>query len=148
MNKEQVHILVSASLQERIKSLELILKDSLAAASEDTKSSAGDKHETAVAMAQLEQEKLSKQIKEYVALQQILQHIDPNQVHYKIELGSLVETNNGWYYFSVGLGAITFKGINVFFLTLQAPIGQLMLGKKAGESVVFRGATTEVYSVS
>ncbi len=142
MNKEHVHQVVIAYINERINDLKIILKDSLDAASEDTKSSAGDKHETSTAMAQLEQEKLTNQINDFMGLKAILKTINPAREHSKVDIGSLVETNNGWYYFSVGLGAVKFENISVFCMTLQAPIGKLLEGKKVGDSIEFNGKTT------
>lgn len=147
MNKELVHKVISANLQQRIDDLKVILQDSFDAAAEDTKSSAGDKHETSTAMAQLEQEKLTKQINEFLELKTILKQINPARTHNKVELGSLVETNNGWYYFSIGLGAVNYEDTRVFCMTLQAPIGKLLEGKKVGESVVFNGNSTLVIGV-
>lgn len=147
MNKKLVHTSITEHLQERIDGLKCILKDSLDAAAEDTKSSAGDKHETSTAMAQLEQEKLTKQINDFLLLRDILRQINAEKIHTKIELGSLVETNNGWYYFSIGLGAVKVDNMNVFCMTLQAPIGKLLEGKKVGESVVFNGNTTFILGI-
>jgi hypothetical protein len=88
MNKENVHSAILENLNERIQSLNSILKDTFQATAEDSKSSAGDKHETGVAMAQLEQEKLTKQINEFLLLKEALLKINPAKVHTKIEVGS------------------------------------------------------------
>ena len=49
MNKEIVHRAILNNLNERIESLNSILKETFEATAEDSKSSAGDKHETGVA---------------------------------------------------------------------------------------------------
>ena len=147
MNKENVHSAILENLNERIQSLNSILKDTFQATAEDSKSSAGDKHETGVAMAQLEQEKLTKQINEFLLLKEALLKINPAKVHTKIEVGSLVETNNGWYYFSVGLGAVKMNETTIFAMNPLAPIGTLLSGKTKGEKVVFNGKTTEILNV-
>jgi transcription elongation GreA/GreB family factor len=147
MNKTSVHLALSLHLQERIDGLTTILKETYASTAEDSKSSAGDKHETAVSMAQLEQEKLTKQINEFLELQSTLLKINPERKHTSIELGSLVETNNGWYYFSIGLGAVPMNDSPFFAMNPLAPIGKLLLGKKAGEKVEFNGNVTEILSV-
>ena len=98
-------------------------------------------------MAQLEQEKLTKQINEFLELKASLLKINPNREHTIIEPGSLVETNNGWYYFSIGLGAVTIEGESIFAMNPLAPIGQLMLGIKAGDKIEFNGRMTEIVSV-
>ena len=147
MNKEKVHSAILENVNERIQSLNSILKDTFQATAEDSKSSAGDKHETGVAMAQLEQEKLTKQINEFLLLKEALLKVNPSKVHTKIEVGSLVETNNGWYYFSVGLGAVKMNETTIFAMNPLAPIGTLLSGKTKGEKVVFNGKTTEILNV-
>ena len=147
MNKLTVHKAISINLQERIDSLTSILKETYEATANESKISAGDKHETAISMAQLEQEKLTKQINEFLELKASLLKINPNREHTIIEPGSLVETNNGWYYFSIGLGAVTIEGKSIFAMNPLAPIGQLMLGIKAGDKIEFNGRMTEIVSV-
>jgi len=148
MNKEKVHTSVLENLNERIESLNSILKDTFQSTAEDSKSSAGDKHETGVAMAQLEQEKLTKQINEFFLLKDALLKINPTKNHTKIEIGSLVETNNGWYYFSIGLGAIKVGENTVFAINPLAPIGILMKGKSKGDLIEFNKNKTEIISVN
>ncbi len=147
MNKIKIHHAISSHLQEKINGLTLILKETYEATANESKSSAGDKHETAISMAQLEQEKLTKQINDFLELQSSLMNINPKSEHYSIELGSLVQTNNGWYYFSVGLGTVNIDSDSVFAMNPNAPIGKLLLGKKAGEKIEFNGRMTEIISV-
>lgn len=105
MDKIKAHTLVKLTLEERIQALKNILANSFAAvASEDTKSSAGDKHETAVSMAQLEQEKLTHQINQLLTLQQHFSRIQCDTLHSKVQLGSLILTDKGYFYVSIGLG--------------------------------------------
>ncbi|MBU3660475.1 MAG: 3-oxoacyl-ACP synthase [Flavobacteriales bacterium] len=148
LNKENIHKQLLSEIENRIQSLKLILNEMFEAASgTDAKSSAGDKHETGVAMAQLEQEKLTKQINELLKQQEILVRINPTIEHTKVGLGSLVQTNNGWYYFSVGIGTLNVENETVFALNPKAPIGEMLIGKSAGEKILFNGKTTEIVSV-
>lgn len=148
LNKEIIHQNLVIEIENRVKNLKLILNEMFeAAGGNDAKSSAGDKHETGVAMAQLEQEKLTKQINELLKLQENLLRINPTIEHYKVSLGSLVETNNGVYYFSVGLGPITIEKEIIFALNPKAPIGELLTGKNKGEKVQFNGKITEILNI-
>ena len=147
-SKELIHSQILIEVKNRINNLKLILGEMFDAASgNDAKSSAGDKHETGVAMAQLEQEKLTKQINELLKLQESLQKINPTILQSKIGVGSLVETNNGWYYFSVGIGTVTVEDNVIFAINPKAPIGELLIGKTKGDKVQFKGKTTEILSV-
>ncbi len=102
------------------------------------KSSAGDKHETGRAMAQIEVEKLSNNLQQskqlFAALQQIKQGASQ-----KVEGGALCETNVGLFYISVSLGKLEFDGKTVFCLSPVAPISQAMLGLKKGDVFSMNG---------
>ena len=147
-NKEIIHQQLLIEVENRIKNLKIILIEMFeAAGGTDAKSSAGDKHETGVAMAQLEQEKLTKQINELLKLQENLQKINPTIKQSKIGLGSLVETNNGFYYFSIGIGNLIIGNQTIFALNPKSPIGELLTGKIKGDKIYFNGKTTEILGV-
>lgn len=147
MDKVVVYQLTLEALKNKINGLRLILQDSYPSEFDDVKSSAGDKHETAHAMAQLEQEKLTNQLNILLLQEAIMTGIDPALKHQKITIGSLVQTNKGWYYFSISLGQLICQNNSFFALSLDAPLGQMMRGKIAGEQVIFNGMITEIASV-
>jgi hypothetical protein len=95
-------------------------------------------------MAQLEQEKLSKQLNELLNQKNQIKSLNPQLVHIKITKGSLVKTNNGFYYFSIGLGVLEVNDNTIFALNPLAPLGQSMLGKKAGDSIIFNTKNFEI----
>ena len=103
----------------------------------ETKSSAGDKHETSRAMAQLEQEKLSSQLKEAQKLQEILVGMNPNKSSSKAELGSLVITNSGNYYICISAGKIEIDNEVYFAVSMVSPIGKALLNAEELDSVEF-----------
>jgi hypothetical protein len=145
--KQQVHRALVSLIDQKIMELEVILNETIEATSSDSKSSAGDKHETGVAMAQLEQEKLSKQLNELLIQKNKIKTLNPEIAHVKIGLGSLVETNNGWYYFSIGYGLITINNESIYTLNPNAPLGQAMLGKVTGDNVIFQSKSIQILNV-
>lgn len=148
MNKTNLHKEALTFIQYKIEQLNHILQETLSAtASEDSKSSAGDKHETAVSMAQLEQEKLTTQINEYIKLKAELKSLNPEHIHHTIQKGSLIETNNGWFYLSIGLGQVKTNDISFFCISQEAPLGKLLIGKTANQSIEFNGRTTNIITV-
>lgn len=148
MNKTTIHKEALIFIQSKIDQLNKIFQETLTAtASEDAKSSAGDKHETAVSMAQLEQEKLTTQINEFLKLKEHLNALNPDVIHHTIQKGSLIETNNGWFYLSIGLGQIKTPEISFFCISQEAPLGKLLIGKSANESIEFNGRITNIITV-
>lgn len=135
-------------VEQRAQNLQDSLADALYSTATETKSTAGDKHETGRAMAQLEQEKIGSQIAEITKLKEILFRIQPDKSHSKVELGSLVTTSNGLFFISIGIGAFQFEGKSIFCITPMAPVCQLLLGKQAGEEVEWQGKKIEINLVS
>lgn len=103
----------------------------------ETKSSAGDKHETGRAMLQLEMEKASQQLEVAHAMKTILSRINPIETSEVVKLGSLVFTNQANYYVSVSVGEIKIDATSYYAVSVSSPIGKLLLGKKVGDSFVF-----------
>jgi transcription elongation GreA/GreB family factor len=145
--KESIHQVLRIQLTFRIDEIQNILEDLHLSGSRDAKSSAGDKHETGVAMAQLEQEKLRYQINEFQKMGEMIQKINPSKSNSKIHLGSLIQTDKGWFYISVGLGSLTFKEQVIFAINPEAPVGKALIGKEKGNSIHFNGVESIVLQV-
>jgi len=114
----------------------------------ETKSSAGDKHETGRAMVQLEQEKLGQQLQELDATRSILNKINIDKPSNKIRLGSLVKTSMANYFIAISAGAFKHNKGVVYCISANAPIARLLLGKERGENFVFNGDEQSILEVS
>lgn len=135
LKKEKIINTCKILLLQKITDLNLALTSVNEAANNETKSTAGDKHETAKAMMQLEQEKLSNQLTILNTQLNDLQKIDANKVHSIISNGSVVTTNNGILFIGVGLGKITTDEKIVFTISFLSPLAKLLIGKKLNEAV-------------
>ncbi len=134
-------------LGNRIAELQASINQAREAANDDTKSSAGDKHETGRAMAQLEQEKLGKQLQELYTQAELLKRI-PEVNTAIVAVGSVVSCSTMNYYMAIAIGKLNLSNEAYFAISAQSPIGQLLLGKKAGDSIVFNGNRQEILSVA
>ncbi|MEC8831500.1 MAG: 3-oxoacyl-ACP synthase, partial [Bacteroidota bacterium] len=105
----------------------------------ETKSSAGDKHETGRAMVQLEQEKLGQQLQELDATRSILNKINIDERANKVRLGCLVKTSMADYFIAISAGTFNLNGAIVHCISANAPIARLLLGKEKGEHYIFNG---------
>lgn len=114
----------------------------------ETKSTAGDKHETGRAMAQLEMEQLGKTLHEKRSLVQLIQRLPQETTNAEVSWGSLVHTSGGVFYLSVGLGAQKIENQTVFCVGTQAPIYKQFLGKKCGDLVSFQGKSFQILEIS
>lgn len=109
-----------------------------------TKSSAGDKHETSRAMMQIELDNSEVQLQKLKVLLNNLNKINPDRKTKTIGLGSWVETNEGNYFFTIGLGKYLYKGEAIFVISPLSPIGILFKDKKEGDVVVFQNRKIEI----
>ncbi|NAS12434.1 3-oxoacyl-ACP synthase [Flavobacteriaceae bacterium R33] len=113
----------------------------------ETKSSAGDKHETGRAMLQLEREKLGYQLRELEKMESVLQGIDPESSSERIGLGTLVETKAACFFMSISAGLYKGKKSQVFCISPQAPVGRLLLGKQAGDTYELNGKQHKILRI-
>lgn len=125
--------------EDRIASLQHILKEAQQAANNETKSSAGDKHETGRAMAQLETEKLTAQLSEALNIKQNLTQINPTNTNNTVVLGSVVYTNKGNFYIAASIGKVSIENEVFFAISPASPIGKLLLTKKEKEIFSLNG---------
>ena len=123
-------------LMGKIKELELALKDTQDSANSDTKSSAGDKHESSRAMAHIENERLANQLKNLQNQIETLQKINPSITSESINFGSLVDCKTIVFFLSVGVGKIRINENNFFAIAPDSPVGKGMLGKKSGDTIM------------
>ena len=122
----------------------MALANATESANNETKSSAGDKHETARAMMQLEQEKLGHQLKELQDQKSELEKIDISKPSTQIAKGTLIQSDKGFLFLSIGLGKISVEDKNVFAVSPQSPIGIKLLGKKENDAVEMNGVKYKI----
>lgn len=137
--KQQAYSRCIHLLDEKIQTLQRILKELTESAANETKSTAGDKHETALAMLQIEQENISRQLKAVLDQKAAMENIDISSKHIAVGNGSLVKTGKGYLFLSVALGKITVDNIPVIMLSLQSPLGKKLYGLKKNDSTEMNG---------
>ena len=147
MDKGAIHAHCSQLLEEKITGLQSRIEDAQQAASEDTKSSAGDKFETSREMIKQEINKLSQQARLNTDMLRSMQQLSPDKSSSQVEFGSLAKTSEGIYYFAVSLGKVDWEGQSLFVLSMASPLGQALMHKKAGDSIDFRGREIKILEV-
>ena len=113
----------------------------------ETKSSAGDKHETGRAMIQLEREKLGNQIREIELNYQSLNTIKDDKTSTRIGLGSIIFTDKGNYYVAVAADSCEVNSKVFYCISSQSPIGKLLIGKKINESIMFNDIESVILEI-
>jgi hypothetical protein len=145
--KQKIYLQYHQLVQDRID----VFKDMIVALTEDSKNdakgSAGDKHETALSMMHLEQEKLNTKLKEVLTQKAVLDKIDASIVAETIVLGSLVKANGIYLYLSLALPKINVDDINIIALSPQSPLGNKLMGNKVGFTFDINITTYTIESV-
>lgn len=147
ISKEKVVQRYKVMLQDRID----VFKDMINALTEDSKNdakgSAGDKHETALSMMHLEQEKLNRKVQENLLLLQQFSQIDYNKRSSCVVAGSLVKANNYYFLICVALPKINIDGNTVFAISPQAPLASQLLGCTVNNAVVVNDTLYQIQEV-
>lgn len=134
-------------LQLRLERLNTKISDLQESLSSETKSSAGDKHETGRAMIHLEREKLGYQLAEIEQDLKILERINPLDQHLKVGLGSVVFTTQFNYFIAVSCGQINSRGTDFYAVSLNAPIARCFMSKEQKDCVTFRSQKITILKI-
>lgn len=116
-------------------------------AKNDAKGSAGDKHETALSMMHIEQEKLNHKLREILEQKAILDKIDASQLHNKIALGSVVKANAMYLFVSAALPKIVIDSKTIIALSPQSPLGLKLMGNSVGFTFEINGSKYNIEEV-
>lgn len=134
-------------INNRLQTVENTIKDIQKSLTTETKSTAGDKHETGRAMLQLEREKAGNQLAEIQKTKAILSKIDTSKPSHTVSLGSIVYTSNLNYFIAISAGELKVERDAFYAISASTPIAKLLLGKTIGDSVSFRNQEIEIKNI-
>jgi len=132
----------------KINDLRSSLDELKEAGESETKSSAGDKYETGREMIKQEKEKYEQVLQDNEKQLEIVKNLKPDKTYIKAAPGSLVVTDKMTFYISVSYGKLTVEEREVFAISPNAPVAQLLLGKSAGETYNINGQTVTIIDIS
>lgn len=146
--KNQVYAALAAQIDKHLTDIASQANDLKISLQNETKSTAGDKYETARAMLHMEQEKIAAQM---IILQQhkaTVESLSANQTNTSdtIQLGHLVLTDRGYFIIAASVGKIFVDNLTVFAISAEALLGKLMLGQKAGAQIAVNKTTYTLLS--
>ena len=145
--KSQLYAACIDYVEQRISHIQSAIDAASESGNDETKSSAGDKHETGRAMMQLEQEKNAKQLYEIIELKKLLDKINPEQQSSKASLGSIIITNKENFYISISAGKISIDNKNYFAVSPSSPIGSKLLNLKVNQEINFNGNNYSIQQI-
>ena len=136
--KEYLYLQCEDFVENRFQAIQNTINEIQESLTSETKSSAGDKHETGRAMLQLEREKAGNQLAEIQKIQAQLSKISIANTSEVIGLGSAVYTNKSNYFIAISAGELKIENDIFYAISSNTPIGQLLMGRTVGDEVIFR----------
>jgi len=143
-SKQQLFDFCQSFVAERLARIQQQIKEIQRSLTTETKSSAGDKHETGRAMLQLEREKLGQQLAEAEKMQQTLLKVPQKLQSEQVCLGSWVKTSQADYFLSISAGAFQ---KSTYCISAATPIGRLLIGKSVGDKIQFNKQHFEILEI-
>jgi len=113
------------------------IADAREAADDDTKSSAGDKFETAREMMQQDIDLNTGHLNELQKLKAVLDQVDPANHSDVIQPGSIVHTSQGNYFIAISIGKLVANDSSYYAISASAPLAMKLMGHQAGDTVHF-----------
>ncbi len=147
MMKKEVIKYICDKLFERNLEFKRQLEATLESLNNETKSSAGDKYETSREMTSREFQNIQETLILNAAMLDDLQKIDIERSYNKVELGSIVSTNEGNYFISVAFGKVKIVGKECYAISKSAPLAKAMHGLIQGDKINFQQRTIEIKEI-
>lgn len=145
--KKQLYKKCISFVDDRLQTIKNAIDEVQESLTTETKSSAGDKHETGRAMLQLEREKLGQQLASIQTLEQTLQKINTEIISKKANLGSLIYTSKHNYFIAISAGEISFKNQIFYAISFSTPIAKVLLSKEVGDKIQFGNSTFAITKI-
>lgn len=138
IEKEKLIATCKSTLIKQQEQLLLAINSLTESMATETKSSLGDKHETARARMQFEQGRLQHQVEELNQQLLVLDKIDIHVTHTSVGFGSLVGTEKGLFFIATAIGKQVCDTALVYVVSVNSPLAMAIKGLKLGETVLFQ----------
>lgn len=114
----------------------------------ESKSTAGDKHETGRAMVQMEMEQAAGRLSRVEGMMRQWHALEPGQSREQVRPGAVVNTDQGGFVIGVAWGKFVVPESDDWrAISADAPLAQAMQASGPGSTVEFRGRAWRITSV-
>lgn len=138
--KNAVYQTAISQLKQKEALLEEERKNIIESILEEEKNSAGDKYETSRETMTQDLNSLEKQIKQSkLDLEELYRLQAIKDTPPTVQEGALVQLGEDWFMLAVSIGQVKVSDKQVFLLSKNSPLGELLVGKKKKEAIQFRG---------
>lgn len=145
--KKELYQNCKTHLLQKSKQLQTAIAEIQDAINNETKSSAGDKYETAREMMEQDIEVNMVQLAEVQKQIEILERINPAITATSVVPGSLVKTTSGNYFIAISIGQLKLNEQTFYIISSQSPIGKLLMGQSKNASINFNGKAINILEI-
>ena len=148
LDRQAVVVALQTALTAAMQDARSAMEELSSSLGKETKSTAGDKHETGRAMVQREMEQAGGRLARCEAMQAVALRLDLDRARTSVGPGAIVVSGDAKLLIGVGLGPFEVPGLGRFqAISADAPIAMALSGGKAGERREFRGRPWVIESV-
>ena len=114
----------------------------------ESKSTAGDKHDTTRELMQQERNKAAQNLNNQMLAQKTLIQLLNNYNSKGIGgFGSLIKTDTGWIFIGLAIGKVLFNGVGVVCISPLSPLAKVLEGCKDNDCLSFNNIHYEIQEV-
>jgi len=139
LNKVEIIKAIRKQVEDTVKMHEHSLEEIRSSIANESKRTAGDKHETALAMLQAEQERVGRHLQQVREQLSVVNHLLSQPGVAADGKGSLVHTDKGVFFLGVAAGRVTVGNSPVFAISVAAPVARKLLTTPVGASFSLNG---------
>jgi hypothetical protein len=146
--KKQILQYIKNHLDQRLQAAWDAMQAAQESANNESKSSAGDKYETARAMGQLDRDMHARMYEQARQERFIVEKIDENLSPSKGVLGAFIKTTIGDFFIAISVGQALIEDKTIMIISPQSPIGMALMDKSIGEKFIFRTKEATILAIS
>ncbi len=113
----------------------------------ESKSTAGDKHDTTRELMQQERNKAAQNLSNQILVQKTLIQLLNSSSSERVGFGSLIETDKGSIFIGLALGRILYNQVYVVCISPLSPLARAFQGSVEGDCVGFNSIQYEIQKV-
>jgi hypothetical protein len=113
----------------------------------ETQSTAGDKHDTSRELMQQERNKAAQNLQNQMSLDSLVLKLKKVIISNEVSFGSLVLTNEGWFFIGLPLGRVCFEKDDVLCISGNAPAAKFLESQRVGASIKMNGKNIQILRI-
>ena len=146
--RERVVAALEAAMKEGLERAQAGFQELQGSLEGESKSTAGDKHETGRAMVQMEMEQAALRLSRVEGMVRQWQSLAPARGRKEVRPGSVVCTDHGGFVIGVARGAFDVPELGLWrAISADAPLAQALQARGPDSAVEFRGKQWNISSV-